>query len=150
TFEASNMLAHYASVLDTLAYLKLLRGNLDEADDLTRRSMETIRSAKNTLWVEISTQITMGRCLMARGRYEEARDVFEQGVEICLRSGTLRFIADVRLLLADSLLALGEIDKATALIEVVRERLSESTSMLGSGLLMRVNAKREAARGHIA
>src|SRR5262249_46950505 len=64
TFEASNMLAHYASVLDTLAYLKLLRGDLDEADDLTRRSMETIRSAKNTLWVEISTQITMGRCLM--------------------------------------------------------------------------------------
>jgi len=150
TFKTTNQVAQYACVLDTLAYLHLLRGRIDEADELTRRSMEVIENSKNTLWVEINTRMTMGRSLMIKGRYQEARDVLEIGVEVCRRGSTTRFMADVRLLLADALLALGEVEQAAAHVEIVRDFLSDTPSMMAWGLMMRLNAKVQAASGHIA
>jgi hydrogenase-4 transcriptional activator len=150
TFKSTNQVAQYASVLDTLAYLHLLRGRIDEADELTRRSMEVIETSKNTLWVEINTRMTMGRSLIVKGRYQEAREVLENGVEVCRRSSTTRFMADVRLLLADALLALGEVEQAAAHVEIVRDFLNDSPSLMAWGLMMRLNAKVQAASGHIA
>jgi hydrogenase-4 transcriptional activator len=150
TFKTTNQVAQYAGVLDTLAYLHLLRGRIDEADELTRRSMEVIETSKNTLWVEINTRMTMGRSLMIKGRYQEAREVLEIGVEVCRRSSTTRFMADVRLLLAEALLALGEDQQAAAHVEIVRDFLSDSPSLMAWGLMMRLNAKVQAAAGHIA
>src|SRR5262249_3908599 len=147
TFEAIHQLAHYAGVLDTLAYLYLLRGRVNEADELTRRSLEVIQTSKNTLWVEISTRLTMGRSLIIQGRYQEAKNVLQIGVELCQRSSPTRFMADVRLLLADALLALGEVERAAAHVEGVREFLSDSPSMMAWGQAMRMNAKVEAAKG---
>jgi hydrogenase-4 transcriptional activator len=149
-FEGTNQEAHYAGVLDTLAYLNLLRGRIDEADELTRRSMEVIQTSKNTLWVEISTRLTMGRSLMAKGLYQDAKEVLEIGVEVCQRSSTTRFMADVRLLLADALLALGEVEQAAQHVDSVRDFLSDTPSMMAWGLMMRLNAQVQAAAGHIA
>src|SRR5205085_7181543 len=150
TFETARQVAQYAGVLDTLAHLHLLQGKLNEADELTRRSMEVIQTSKNTLWVEISTRMTMGRSLMFKGRYQEAKEVLELGIEVCERSNTTRYIADVHLLLADALLALGEVEQGARHVEVVRDFLSDSPSMMAWGLMMRMKAKVQAARGHIA
>ncbi|HKP10522.1 MAG TPA: sigma 54-interacting transcriptional regulator [Blastocatellia bacterium] len=150
TFEALNQEAHFAGVLDTLAYLNLLQGRIDEADELTRRSMQVIQTSQNTLWVEINTRMTMGRSLMMKGLYQEAREVLETGVEVCQRSSTTRYMADVRLLLADALLTLGEVGEADAHVRVVREFLSETPSMTAWGLMTRLNAKVQAAMGHTA
>jgi hydrogenase-4 transcriptional activator len=150
TFESTNQKSHYAGVLDTLAYLHLLRGQIDEADEMTRRSLEVIQTSKNTLWVEISTRLTMGRSLMMKGQEEQARKVLEIGLEVCRRSSTTRYLADVHLLLADALLGLGEVEQATAHVNIVRDFLNDSPSMMAWGLMMRMAAKVEAACGHIA
>ncbi|HJQ25712.1 MAG TPA: sigma 54-interacting transcriptional regulator [Blastocatellia bacterium] len=150
TFEATRQVAHYAGVLDTLAYLHLLQGKLDEADELSRRSLEVIQTSKNTLWVEINTRMTMGRSLMFRGRYQEAKEVLEMAVEVCHRSNSTRFFADAHLLLADALLALGDIEQAALEVDRVRDFLNEQPSMMAWGLMMRLTAKVQAACGHVA
>src|SRR5205085_11813368 len=88
--------------------------------------------------------------LMIKGRYQEAKEVLEIGVEVCRRSSSTRFMADVHLLLADALLALGEVEQAAANVEIVRDFLSETPSMMAWGFMMRLNAKVQAASGHIA
>ncbi|MFL6274919.1 MAG: sigma 54-interacting transcriptional regulator [Blastocatellia bacterium] len=150
TFAIAKQVAQYAGVLDTLAYLHLLQGKLDEADELTRRSMEVIQTSKNTLWVEINTRMTMGRSLMIRGRFQEAKEVLDLGVEVCQRSNSTRFFADVHLMLADALLALGDSEQAALQVDRVREFLSDSPSLMAWGLMMRQTAKVQAACGHIA
>ena len=149
-FEALEHEAHLAGVLDTLAYLNLLQGRLDEADELTRRSMRVIETRKNTLWLELNTRMTMGRSLMVKGLYQEAREVFEVCVDVCQRSSTTRFMADARLLLTDALLTLGEVEQAAAHVSTVREFLNETPSLMAWGLMMRLNAKVMAAKGYVA
>jgi hydrogenase-4 transcriptional activator len=146
----STLVAQYGGALDTLANLYVLQGKLDEADVLIERSMQVITSNKSAEWVEISTRLTMGRSLMVKGLREEAKAAFQRGVDVCLRGGNLRYASEARLLLADSILALGEVQQARELIEDVRAYLRETPSMLAWGLMMRMFAKLESAEGHIA
>ena len=148
--EESTMVAQYSGALDTLANLYVMQGKLDEADSLIDRSMQVIVANKSAEWVEISTRMTMGRGFMVKGQPEKAREALERGVEVCLRGGNLRYASEARLLLADSILAMGEIEKARELIETVRNYLRETPSLLAWGLMMRMFAKIEAAEGHIA
>jgi hydrogenase-4 transcriptional activator len=150
TFEVINQEAQHAGVLDTLAHLYLLQGRLDEADELASRSLEVIETSENTLWVEINTRMTMGRILIAKGLYAEAKTVLETGVDVCLRSSSTRYMPDVRLLLADVLLALGEVEQAAAQVKMVRDFLMDSPSVTSWGFMMRLNAKVQAASDHIA
>ena len=148
--EESTMVAQYSGALDTLANLYVMQGKLDEADSLIDRSLQVIVANKSAEWVEISTRMTMGRGFMVKGQPEKAREALERGVEVCLRGGNLRYASEARLLLADSILAMGEIENARELIETVRNYLRETPSLLAWGLMMRMFAKIEAAEGHIA
>ena len=148
--EESTMVAQYSGALDTLANLYVMQGKLDEADGLIDRSMQVIAANKSAEWVEISTRMTMGRGFMVRGQHEKAREALERGVEVCLRGGNLRYASEARLLLADSILAMGDLDSARELIETVRNYLRETPSLLAWGLMMRMFAKVETAEGHIA
>ncbi|MGA9768807.1 MAG: sigma 54-interacting transcriptional regulator, partial [Blastocatellia bacterium] len=148
--EGSTMVAQYSGALDTLANLYVMQGKLDEADKLIDRSMDVIVANKSAEWVEISTRMTMGRGFMVRGQPEKAREALERGVEVCLRGGNLRYASEARLLLADSILAMGDIEKSRELIETVRNYLRDTPSLLAWGLMMRMFAKLEAAEGHIA
>ena len=71
-------------------------------------------------------------------------------VDICQRSGDLRFASDASLWLAEALLETGEVEEARQTVESVRDYLRETPSMLAWGLMMRMAAKIEAADGHIA
>lgn len=148
--QESTLIAQYGGALDTLANLCMLQGRLDEADTLIDRSMQVISANKSAEWVEISTRMTMGRILMVKGRPEEAREAFQRGVDVCLRGGNLRYASEARLLLADSILSLGDLKHARELIESVRTYLRDQPSMLAWGLMTRMFSKLEAAEGHIA
>ena len=146
----STLIAQYGGALDTLANLCMLQGRIDEADVLIDRSMAVISTNKSAEWVEISTRMTQGRILMVKGRPLEAREAYQRGVDVCLRGGNLRYASEARLLLADSILTLGEIKEARALIESVRAYLHDTPSMLAWGLMARMFSKLESAEGHIA
>ncbi|HXG66567.1 MAG TPA: sigma 54-interacting transcriptional regulator, partial [Blastocatellia bacterium] len=141
----------HAGALDTLAQLYLLQGRLDEADRLLEKSLEILSTIKTGEWVEVTTQMTIGRSFLMKGEPDVARAHFERAIEICERSGDNRFyIFDARLLLAEALLEKGQIRSAREIVDGVRASLRKAPTMLAWGRMMRAMAKIEAAEGHVA
>jgi hydrogenase-4 transcriptional activator len=146
----SSSIAQYGCAMDTLAQLYLAQGKFDEAESALDESLRVVQTLKNGEWAEISTQITIGRCLLTKGEPEAAKAPFRRAVDICQRTGDLRFASDARLWLAEALLETGDIEEARETIGGVRAYMRETPSMLSWGLMMRMVAKIEAADGHIA
>ena len=146
----TSSIAQYACAMDTLGQLYLAQGKIDEAERALQVSLDLVQSLKNGEWAEISTQITKGRCLLTKGEAEAAQHPFRRAIDICQRTGDLRFASDARLWLVEALLETGEVDEAREILEDVRVYLRETPSMLAWGLMMRMVAKMEAADGYIA
>jgi DNA-binding NtrC family response regulator len=87
---------------------------------------------------------------LTKGEPVEAKYPFRRAIDICQRTGDLRFASDAKLWLVEALLETGELEEARDIVEDVRAYLRETPSMLAWGLMMRMVAKIEAADGHIA
>jgi hydrogenase-4 transcriptional activator len=146
----TSSVAQFACAMDTLGQLYLAQGKIGEAESALRESLDAVKTLKNGEWAEISTQITVGRCLLTKGEPEEAKYHFRRAISICQRTGDLRFASDAKLWLVEALLETGEFEEAREIVEEVRAYLRETPSMLAWGLMMRMLAKIEAADGHIA
>lgn len=136
--------------LDTLAQLCLLRGQIGEADRLLEESLKVLSSIKSGEWVEVSTLITIGRSHLKKNQASQAAKVLSRAVEICERSGDLHYISEARLWLSEAYLRQGDVPRASALVETVRSYLVEAAHIKWWGLMMRMVAKIEASKGHIA
>lgn len=146
----SSHVAEYGGTTDTLAQLCLLQGRFDDADKLLEESLKIVASIKSGEWVELNTQITIGRSLIIRGQPDLAIKPLERAIEICQSKGDYRFIVDARLELAEALLQKGEVERADEIVSEVRAFLRESPNMLGWGLMMRLVAEVQNAKGHTA
>jgi DNA-binding NtrC family response regulator/tetratricopeptide (TPR) repeat protein len=149
--------AQLGAGLDTLAQLYLLRGRLDEANQLLEESLSAfsaIKEAKQPLSreypLESSTHTTLGRLFLARGQPDIAIGHLERAVEISVRLGDRQFLSEARLWLAEAFMQARRIGEARAVVNVVRSQLREAADVLVWGLLMRMQAKLEAEDGHIA
>jgi len=146
----SSHIAEYGGAVDTLAQLHLLQGRFEEADRLLEESLRIVASVKSGEWVELNTQITIGRSLIIRGQPDLAIKPLERAIEICQSKGDYRLIVDARLELAEALLQKGEVERADEIVTDVRSFLRESPNMLGWGLMMRLVAEVQNAKGHTA
>jgi hydrogenase-4 transcriptional activator len=135
---------------DTLAQLYLLMGRLDESDRALEKSLEILSSIKNGEWAEASTQMTIGRSYLMKGKRELAIEPLERAVDIATRRGEQHDLPEARLWLAEALLQNGRLQEARELVENVRSFLREAPNLLVWGLMMRMVAKIETADGHIA
>jgi hydrogenase-4 transcriptional activator len=135
---------------DTLAQICLLMGRFDEADRLLAKSLEILSSIKNGEWAETSTQMTIGRCFLAKGSPELAIAPLERAVDIATRRGEQHDLPEARLWLAEALLQNGRLEEARVLVETVRSFLREAPNLLIWGFMMRMAAKIESADGHLA
>ncbi|HYP25762.1 MAG TPA: sigma 54-interacting transcriptional regulator [Blastocatellia bacterium] len=142
--------------LDTLAQFYVLRGKLDEADQLLQESIEAFDTIKKKhplnkeLPLEASTQTTLGKSYLAKNQPEQALTHLERSVEISLRSGDRQYLSDARIWLAETLLRLGQVSRARLVVETMRESLRESPEMLAWGQMMRLESKLASQEGHIA
>lgn len=146
----TSMVAQYASVIDTLALLYVFLGRLDEADRLLEQSLEVISTVKSGEWIEVSTQVTLGRSYLVKGNPEQAIKACERAIEISMRTGNNQFLSDARLWLSEALLETGRLEEARKIIESVQAYLNDSPNLLAWGLMMRMVAKMGAADNHIA
>ena len=136
--------------LDTFAQLCLLRGQIEEADRLLEESLKVLSSIESGEWAEVSTLITIGRSHLMKNQVDQAVKVLSRAVEICERSGDNHYISEARLWLSEAYLRRGDISRASALVETVRSILVESAQIKWWGLMMRMAARIEASKGHIA
>ena len=145
-----NSVAAQGGAYDTLAQLYLLMGRLDESDSALAKSLEILSSIKNGEWAEASTQMTIGRSYLMKGKRELAIEPLERAVDIATRRGEQHDLPEARLWLAEALLQNGRLDEARELVEGVRSFLREAPNMLVLGLMMRMVARIEATDGYIA
>jgi DNA-binding NtrC family response regulator/Flp pilus assembly protein TadD len=146
----TSIITSYGGALDTLAQLYLLEGKVEEADRLLEECLEVLSPVKAGEWGLLSTRITIGRSHIIKGRPDLAIDPLEEVIETCQRTGDHRFMVDAKLWLAEALLLTSQVERANELVESVSAFLRESPTMLGWGLMMRMVAKVESARGHLA
>jgi hydrogenase-4 transcriptional activator len=142
--------------LDTLAQFYVLRGRLDEAEQLLQESMDAFGTIKKKhplnkeLPLEASTQTSIAKCYLARNQPEQALAHLERAVDITSRSGDRQYLSDANIWLAETLLKLDQVDRARSVVETMRRALRESPEMLAWGQMMRLEAKLACQEGHIA
>ncbi len=149
--EKSSGVAVIGAAYDTLAQLYLRKGELDEAERMTGRSVEVLSSIKSSKWTESIVHTTIGRIQLLRGQPETAFNSFQLAIEMGEKIGDQQHLVPfARLWLAQSLIALGKNEEARAAVESVRSYLLKFPNLKIWGFLMRTIAGIEAASGNIA
>jgi transcriptional regulator with PAS, ATPase and Fis domain/lipopolysaccharide biosynthesis regulator YciM len=109
---------HIAGILDSLGELKLLRNELDEAQELLEQGIK-LAEDRDKQWYAIQAMRTLARCFLAKGDYKKAINTAKETVRICSEMGDNQFSNMARLVLAEAYLQKGNRRKCEAeLIEI--------------------------------
>jgi DNA-binding NtrC family response regulator/tetratricopeptide (TPR) repeat protein len=91
---------HVAGILDSLGELKILRGELGEAQDLLERSVALAEERKKE-WYLIQSLRNLARCLLLQGKLSEAKEKARETIEICRKIGERQIANMASLVLAE-------------------------------------------------
>ena len=111
--------AHIAGILDSLAELKILRGEYTDAREHLERAIGLARDKKRE-WYEAQAMRNLARCLLSEEKYEEAADMARDTIELSGRIGDKHYSIMAGLVLAESCFRLGrdaECEKALDVID---------------------------------
>ena len=146
---------HVAGILDSLGELKILRGELEEAQDLLERSI-TIAEERKKEWYVIQSLRNLARCLLLQGKLAEAKQRAEETIEICGKIGERQIANMASLVLAE--VYLEENKQSECELELARIEETDPSSdffVLGNiqrirGLLVLENDDEELAVHHFS
>lgn len=112
--------AHIAGILDSLGELKLLRGELDEAQVFLEKGIKVAQERKKE-WYAIQAMRTLARCFLARGEFAKAREKAVETIAICDEMGEKQFSDMTRLVLAEALLKEGKLRKSENVLQKIED-----------------------------
>ena len=115
-FEANH--AHVAGILDSIGELKLMRGELDEAQELLEQGVKFAYERKKE-WYAAHAMHNLARCLLAQGKYAEAIAAAEETIELSKRIGESQTTNTAGLVLAESYLLEDNFDKCERELETI-------------------------------
>lgn len=147
--------AHVAGILDSLGELKLLRGELLEAQKLLEQGVEVAEKHKKE-WYAIQAMRNLARCLLAQGKLVEAKEKAEQTLSICHKIGESQISNMARLVLAEVHLEQRDFADCEGELAVIEETKPNSDFyVLGNiqrirGLLASKEADKELAVHHFS
>ncbi|HMJ08987.1 MAG TPA: tetratricopeptide repeat protein, partial [Pyrinomonadaceae bacterium] len=110
---------HIAGILDSLGELKILRGDLAEANNFLEQAIALARERKRE-WYEVQAMRNLSRCYLAQGRTEDAADKARETIELSRRIGDKHYANMAGLVLAESFMLedrLGECENYLQIIE---------------------------------
>ncbi|REJ75399.1 MAG: hypothetical protein DWQ47_07940 [Acidobacteria bacterium] len=116
---------HISGILDSLGELKLLRNELDEAEELLKQGIK-IADERNKRWYSIQAMRTLARCYLAKKDYKRAIRTAEETIEICSEMGETQFAAMARLVLAEAHLERDNHKKCGRELDTIEEDEPES------------------------
>lgn len=114
--------ARVPMILDSLAELKMLRGDLTEAEQMLKRAV-TIATEHGNKWYEGQALRTLSQCHLAMDDPASALAEAEQALALGHRISDRQAICEARLLLAESQLQSGSLPDCAAALQ----RLAEET-----------------------
>ena len=112
--------AHVAGILDSLGELKLLRGELAEAQNLLEQGVKFAEEQKKE-WYAIQAMRNLARCLLAQGKINEAKEKARQTLEICHTIGESQISNMARLVLAEVHLEQGDFADCESELATIEE-----------------------------
>jgi len=116
---------HIAGILDSLGELKLLRNELDEAEELLKQGIK-IAEERDKRWYVIQAMRTLARCYLAREQYKNAIKHAEETIRICTEMGETQFANMARLVLAEAHLLRGDEKKCERELSEIEDNEPES------------------------
>ncbi|MEZ5307105.1 MAG: sigma 54-interacting transcriptional regulator [Pyrinomonadaceae bacterium] len=112
--------AHIAGILDSLAELKLLRGEIEEAKQLSHESIKTAKE-HNKEWYTIQSMRTLARCYLAEGNFEDAISTARENIGICEKMGESHYTAMSGIVAAEGLFRLNRIKECEKELSAIED-----------------------------
>ncbi len=111
---------HVAGILDSLGELKILRGELPEAQEMLERSIRLARERKKE-WYVIQSLRNLARCFLLQDKLAQAKEAARETIKIC-RDINERQIADMaKLVLAETFLRENKFAECEAELAAIEE-----------------------------
>src|SRR5688572_5901297 len=111
---------HIAGILDSLGELKILRGDLFEAQDQLERAVALAQERKHE-WYEAQARRNLSRCLLAQGNIEKAAEMARNTIDLSNRIGDKHYANMAWLVLAESYLMNGGADECENYLRVIED-----------------------------
>ena len=112
--------AHVAGILDSLGELKILRGELDEAEELLNKAVAMAEEKKNR-WYAVQAMRNLARCKLAKGKHKEAAANARAAIEISREIDDKHYANMAGLVLAESLLHVGTPEECEDYLRSIEE-----------------------------
>jgi len=138
---------HIAGILDSLGELKLLRDELDEAEELLKQGIK-IAEERDKRWYIIQAMRTLARCYLAKKEYKKAIRQAKETIKICTEMGESQFSNMARLVLAEAYLLKGDEKKCESELVEIEDNEPESDFFV-LGNVQRIRGMLAERRGDI-
>lgn len=135
-----------SAILDSLAELKLLRGEVDEAIKSVKEGVKIAEEAKKD-WYLIQALRTLARCYLAKGNYEKAVETAERTISICQKMGETPYANMVRLVIAETYLEKDELNECKNYLTVIEDVEAENDFFV-MGNIQRIKGLIELKKGN--
>ena len=111
---------HIAGILDSLGELKILRGDLVEANQLLEQAISLAKERKRE-WYEVQAMRNLARCYLAKGEFERAVDKARDTIDLARNIGDKHHLNMAGLVLAEGLMHLRRFGEAENHLQIVEE-----------------------------
>lgn len=111
---------HIAGILDSLGELKILRGDLVEANQLLEQAISFAKERKRE-WYEVQAMRNLARCYLAKGEFERAVDKARETIDLARNIGDKHHSNMAGLVLAESLMHLRRFGESENHLQIVEE-----------------------------
>jgi hydrogenase-4 transcriptional activator len=111
---------HVAGIYESLGELKLLRGDIDEAESLLNKAVAFAKD-RNHDWYTIQSMRMLARCYLAQGKYKSAAKTARATIDLSTSIGDKHYGNMARLVLAESLLQQGGLEECESSLVIIEE-----------------------------
>ncbi|HMQ03555.1 MAG TPA: sigma 54-interacting transcriptional regulator [Pyrinomonadaceae bacterium] len=111
---------HVAGILDSLGELKILKGELDEAETLLVRAVKLAKEKKHG-WYTVQALRNLARCRLAKGEYEQAARDAQAAIDLAHETDDKTHANLAGLILAESYLYLKSPEACEEYLQKIEE-----------------------------
>ena len=111
---------HVAGIYDSLGELKLLRGELDQAEDFLNKAVAVAQEHKHS-WYTIQPMRNLARLYLAQGRLKKAIEKSRETIDFAGEIGGKHYANMAGLVLAESYLSQGGVEECENSLRVIED-----------------------------